>query len=100
VSGTDPTPEEFSRFVHLSEHLLVQKGGIHSPDVMLFDCWFWAPGDPDGPKDQPVTVPDWADTLAGSNAPGWTWCPWVSPRLLEMTEAEQQAWVEQVLARA
>lgn len=88
MQASDPTPQELSLFVHLGEHLLVQKGGSHPPVLLLFDCWFWAGGE----------VPEWAGSLAEANAPGWTWCPRVNPTLPEMTEPEQ--WVEQVLTRA
>lgn len=89
MSGTDPTPQELSLFVHLSEHLMAQKGH-HLPALMLPDCWWWSTG----------VVPDWAGTLAEANAPGWTWCPWVTPGLATMSEAEHEAWAASVLARA
>lgn len=68
----DPTPEQFSRFVHLGEHLLCEKGGSHKPTLLLPDCW-WQVG---------ADVPTWAQRLAEENAPGWQWCPWISPKLL------------------
>ncbi|HEY5786189.1 MAG TPA: hypothetical protein VIT65_15580 [Microlunatus sp.] len=69
--SVEPTWAEMDLYVHLVSHLRAEKGrGPYTPTMFVYDCW-------------PVgEMPDWAAEMAEANAPGWQWCPRITPALL------------------
>ena len=70
--SADPTWADLDLWVHMTSHLRAEKGrSAYPPVLFIVDCWM--------PEALP---PDWAVEMAQRNAPGWQWCPRISPGLL------------------